>query len=100
MAKRFLNKQDYGPDPYEFANRKPVTLLSVSNLLHFLRTHGVSAHINLAEGRQAARERFGRNGPSKLRRSMRGRNGLLPSEGATGRWGSRPFHLDVSWLTH
>lgn len=53
-----VTTSDYGPDAYAFANGKPLTLLSGSTLLHLLQKHGVSAHINLAEGRQAARERF------------------------------------------
>jgi len=58
-----VTTSDYGPDAYEFANGKPLTLLSGSNLLHLLSKHGVSAHINLTEGRQVARERFGRDAP-------------------------------------
>jgi restriction endonuclease Mrr len=49
---------DYGPDAYAFASGKPLTLLRGSSLPHLLQKHGVSAHINLAEGRQSARERF------------------------------------------
>lgn len=57
-----VTTSDFGPDAYEFAKGKPLTLYSGSNLLHLLMKHGVSAHINLAQGRQAARERFGRDG--------------------------------------
>lgn len=42
---------DYGPDSYEFARGKPITLLNGANLLHLLATHGHSARIDL----QAAR---------------------------------------------
>jgi restriction system protein len=38
---------DYGPDAYEFAKGKPLTLLSGSNLLHLLDKHGHKATINL-----------------------------------------------------
>ncbi len=51
-----VTTSDYGPDAYEFANGKPLTLLSGSNLLHLLEKHGVKAHINLTEARQIARE--------------------------------------------
>lgn len=43
---------DYGPDAYEFAKGKPLTLLSGSNLLHLLQSHGVKARIDLAEARR------------------------------------------------
>ncbi len=42
---------DYGPDSYEFAKGKPLTLLNGSNLLHLLASHGHKAHINLAAAR-------------------------------------------------
>jgi restriction system protein len=68
-----VTTSDYGPDAYEFANGKPLTLLSGSNLLHLLGRHGVSAHINLTEARQAARERFVRGGEqSQERREIEG----------------------------
>ncbi len=43
---------DYGPDAYEFAKGKPLTLLSGSNLLHLLEKHGHKATINLKEAKQ------------------------------------------------
>jgi restriction system protein len=52
-----VTTSDYGPDAYEFANGKPLTLLSGSHLLHLLGKHGVSAHINLTEARQIAHDR-------------------------------------------
>lgn len=52
-----VTTSDYGPDAYEFANGKPLTLLSGANLLHLLQKHGISAHINLAEARKIAHER-------------------------------------------
>jgi len=52
-----VTTSDYGPDAYEFANGKPITLLSGSNLLHLLAKHGTKAHINLVEARQAGLDR-------------------------------------------
>jgi restriction system protein len=52
-----VTTSDYGPDAYEFANGKPLTLLSGSNLLHLLAKHGVGAHIDLVEARKVAQER-------------------------------------------
>jgi len=46
-----VTTSDYGPDAYEFANGKPITLLNGANLLHLLEKHGAKAHINLAEAR-------------------------------------------------
>ncbi len=43
---------DYGPDAYEFAKGKPLTLLNGSNLLHLLEKHGHKARINLFEAKQ------------------------------------------------
>lgn len=48
---------DYGPDAYEFANGKPITLLNGANLLHLLGKHGTKAHINLAEARMSGQAR-------------------------------------------
>ena len=47
---------DYGPDAYEFARGKPLTLLSGSNLLHLLEKHGHKARIDLAEARKLMME--------------------------------------------
>jgi len=47
-----VTTSDYGPDAYEFADGKPITLLNGSNLLHLLQKHGVKAHIDLAEARK------------------------------------------------
>jgi restriction system protein len=52
-----VTTSDYGPDAYDFANGKPLTLLSGSNLLHLLAKHGMSAHIDLVEARKVAQER-------------------------------------------
>jgi len=42
---------DYGPDAYEFAKNKPLTLLNGSNLLHLLEKHGHKAKIDLMEAK-------------------------------------------------
>lgn len=38
---------DYGPDAYDFAKNKPLTLLNGGNLLHLLEKHGHKAKIDL-----------------------------------------------------
>jgi restriction system protein len=38
---------EYGPDAYEFAKGKPLTLLSGSELLYLLSTHGYHAKIDI-----------------------------------------------------
>lgn len=48
-----VSTANYGPDAYEFANGKPLTLLNGANLLHLLAKHGHKARIDL----QAARMR-------------------------------------------
>jgi restriction system protein len=40
---------DYGPDAYEFAKNKPLTLLNGNNLLFLLEKHGQKARIDLSE---------------------------------------------------
>lgn len=47
---------DYGPDAYEFAKGKPLSLLNGSNLLYLLEKHGRQARINLYEARQENRQ--------------------------------------------
>lgn len=47
---------DYGPDAYEFAKEKPITLLSGSELLYLLAKHGHRARIDLREARMLAAE--------------------------------------------
>jgi restriction system protein len=51
-----VTTSDYGPDAYEFASGKPITLLNGANLLHLLEKHGTKAHINLVEARLAGSE--------------------------------------------
>jgi restriction system protein len=57
---------DYGPDAYEFAKGKPITLLSGNELLYLLQKHGHKARIDLAEARflAAEREKTEGKGPS------------------------------------
>jgi restriction system protein len=47
---------DYGPDAYEFAKGKPITLISGSELLYLLAKHGHRARIDLKEARMLAAE--------------------------------------------
>jgi restriction system protein len=47
---------DYGPDAYEFAKGKPLTLISGSELLYLLAKHGHKARIDLREARMLAVE--------------------------------------------
>jgi len=42
---------DYGPDAYEFAKNKPLTLLNGGNLLHLMEKHGHKAKIDLKEAK-------------------------------------------------
>ncbi len=49
-----VTTSDYGPDAYEFAQGKPLTLMNGANLLHLLEKHGHRARINLAEARAEA----------------------------------------------
>jgi restriction system protein len=48
---------DYGPDAYEFAKNKPLTLLSGGNLLHLLEKHGHKVRIDLREAKRMLGER-------------------------------------------
>lgn len=49
-----VTTSNYGPDAYEFARGKPLTLLDGSNLLHLLERHGHRARIDLAEAKKVA----------------------------------------------
>ena len=46
-----VSTADYGPDAYEFARGKPITLLNGGNLLHLLEKHGHQAKIDLKEAK-------------------------------------------------
>lgn len=43
---------DYGPDAYDFAKNKPLTLLNGGHLLHLLSKHGHTAKIDLKEAKR------------------------------------------------
>lgn len=47
-----VTTSDYGPDAYEFAKGKPLSLLSGANLLHLLEKHDIKARIDLVEARR------------------------------------------------
>lgn len=47
-----ITTADYGPDAYQFASGKPMTLFTGSNLLHLLAKHGYRAKIDLVEARK------------------------------------------------
>jgi restriction system protein len=47
-----VTTSDYGPDAYEFAKGKPITLLNGANLLHLLEKHGHRARIDLQEAKK------------------------------------------------
>ena len=47
-----VSTADYGPDAYEFARGKPLTLLNGSNLLSLLEKHGHKAKIDLKEAKR------------------------------------------------
>ena len=51
-----VTTSDYGPDAYDFASDKPLTLMNGANLLHLLEKHGHKAKIDLKEARQLAME--------------------------------------------
>lgn len=52
-----VSTADYGPDAYDFAKGKPLTLLNGSNLLHLLEKHGFHAKIDLREARRILSEK-------------------------------------------
>jgi restriction system protein len=43
---------DYGPDAYDFAKKKPLTLMNGANLLYLLEKHGHKARIDIAEAKR------------------------------------------------
>ena len=47
-----VSTADYGPDAYNFAKDKPLTLLNGNNLLHLLQKHGYHARIDLKQAKQ------------------------------------------------
>lgn len=48
-----VTTSDYGPDAYEFAKGKPISLVNGSNLLFLLEKHGHRARIDLREAKAA-----------------------------------------------
>jgi len=46
-----ITTADYGPDAYEFAKGKPLTLMNGSNLLYLLEKHGHKAKIDIKEAK-------------------------------------------------
>lgn len=46
-----VSTADYGPDAYEFARNKPLTLMNGANLLYLMEKHGHKARIDLVEAR-------------------------------------------------
>jgi len=46
-----VSTADFGPDAYNFAKDKPLTLLNGNNLLHLLHKHGHKAKIDLKEAK-------------------------------------------------
>ena len=47
-----VTTSDYGPDAYQFAKGKPISLLNGANLLYLLEKHGRRAKIDIAEARR------------------------------------------------
>lgn len=52
-----VTTSDYGPDAYDFAKSKPITLLNGANLLHLLAKHGHQAKIDIIAARQIVLEK-------------------------------------------
>jgi restriction system protein len=46
-----ITTTDYGPDAYEFAKGKPLTLMNGANLLYLLEKHGHKAKIDIKEAK-------------------------------------------------
>jgi len=47
-----VTTSDYGPEAYNFAKDKPITLLNGANLLHLLERHGTKARIDIKEAKR------------------------------------------------
>jgi restriction system protein len=52
-----VSTADYGPDAYQFAKDKPLTLMNGSNLLHLLERHGHHAKIDMREAKKILAEK-------------------------------------------
>jgi len=51
-----ITTSDYGPEAYDFAKDKPLTLLNGGHLLHMLEQHGHRARIDIDEARRIGGE--------------------------------------------
>ena len=51
-----ITTSDYGPDAYDFAKDKPLTLMNGAHLLHLLEKHGHKAKIDLKEAKEILAE--------------------------------------------
>ena len=51
-----VTTSEYGPEAYDFAKGKPLTLLNGSHLLHLLEKHGHKARIDLPEAKRLQAE--------------------------------------------
>jgi len=51
-----VTTSSFGPDAYEFASDKPISLLDGGNLLHLLMKHGHKARIDLQEAKETLKE--------------------------------------------
>ena len=49
-----VTTSSFGPDSYQFAKDKPISLVDGPNLIEMLRRHGRSYRINLEEARRLA----------------------------------------------
>jgi restriction system protein len=52
-----ITTADYGPDAYEFAKGKPITLMNGANLLYLLEKHGRKAKIDMKEAKKLLGEK-------------------------------------------
>ena len=52
-----ITTADYGPDAYEFAQGKPITLMNGANLLYLLEKHGRKAKIDIREAKRILGEK-------------------------------------------
>ena len=50
-ASLLITTSSYGPDAYEFAKDKPISLIDGPNLIEMLRKHGRNYRIDLEEAR-------------------------------------------------
>jgi restriction system protein len=57
-----VSTADYGPDAYDFAKGKPITLLNGGNILHLLQKHGQKARIDLKEAKKQLMEKDSKSG--------------------------------------